>query len=79
MGNTPAALLAVGANPEIASHDGWTPLLLSTQENDAAILSQLLEAGADPNATTAEGDTAASLAAGYGSLECARLLSAARF
>jgi serine/threonine-protein phosphatase 6 regulatory ankyrin repeat subunit B len=54
------ALLAAGADPNIARNDGYTPLMVA---HDADMARRLLDAGADVNARLRTRDTALTLAA----------------
>jgi len=44
--------LRQGANPNAASENGWTPLMLAALHSSPVIVKLLLEHGADPNVTT---------------------------
>jgi ankyrin repeat protein len=57
------ALLAAGADPNIAEDDGITPLMVA---EDAEMARCLLDAGADVNARSHQGDTALLIAAESG-------------
>ena len=53
------SLLDSGLDPNLADHDGWTPLHLFVRLNktvEEAILSLLLDHGADPNKITVSVD-----------------------
>lgn len=43
-------LLARGADPDCRDSDGWTPLLIAVNENNANLVSILLAYGADAEA-----------------------------
>jgi ankyrin repeat protein len=60
-------LLYAGANLRATTRiNGYTPLLLAARAGHAAAMAPLLEAGADPNASTANGTTALMFAAASG-------------
>jgi uncharacterized protein len=60
-------LLYAGANARAMTRIGnYTPLLLAAKNGQAAVMTPLLAAGADVNATTSNGTTALMLAAGLG-------------
>jgi ankyrin repeat protein len=61
-----AVLVDAGADPGVAQHGGWTPLMGAAAHGDADIVDVLLAAGADPEASNQAGDTAASLADEHG-------------
>jgi ankyrin len=68
-------LLRSGAKPSAANKAGATPLLLATQNGNAAMIERLLTAGADPNAPlTKTGDTALMMAARTGKADAVRIL-----
>lgn len=68
-------LLTAGARPMAANQAGATPLLLATQNGNAAVIARLLAAGADPNAPlTATSDTALMMAARTGRIDAVRVL-----
>jgi ankyrin repeat protein len=55
-------LIAAGANPNVASKNGWTPLMKAVLSNHEQIVAFLLEHGADPNIINREGINALHLA-----------------
>ena len=59
------ALLAKGANPNLASTTGETPLLVAARDGDAAMVKALLDGKADPNAKDRVGRSALTLARDY--------------
>jgi ankyrin repeat protein len=68
-------LLAAGAKPMSANQAGATPMLLATQNGNAAMIERLLAAGADPNAPlTKTSDTALMMAARTGKVDAVRTL-----
>lgn len=68
-------LLAAGAKPMAANQAGATPMLLATQNGNAAMIERLLAAGADPNASlTQTSDTALMMAARTGKIDAVRVL-----
>ena len=75
-GATPAlkALLAGGANIELADTDGATALIVAAQEGQLSCLQLLLDAGADANAQTDLGNTPLIKAVTYKHPECVRAL-----
>jgi hypothetical protein len=58
---TVAALIAAGADPNVADMGGVTPLHRAVRNRCAAAVQALLESGADAGARTARGTTAAAL------------------
>ncbi len=59
-------LLEAGADPNVANHDGITPLIQSaTSSGVCPAVKQLLDAGADVNAKDGKGRTTLSIARGY--------------
>jgi uncharacterized protein len=68
-------LLAAGANVRAATRiNGYTPLLLAARAGHAAVMTPLVDAGADVNAATANGTTALMFAAAAGDVEAVRIL-----
>jgi ankyrin repeat protein len=68
-------LLRDGAKVSAANQAGATPLLLATQNGNAAIIERLLTAGANPNAPlTKTSDTALMMAARTGKAEAVKVL-----
>ena len=67
-------LIGAGANVRIANRRGVTPLYLSCVNASPAMVSRLLEAGADPHGALPEGETMLMAAARTGSLETVTLL-----
>ena len=68
-------LLNAGANAKAANRYGATPLSEAAALGNAAIIEQLLKAGADPNTlTTADGETVLMTAARAGNAEAVKVL-----
>lgn len=68
-------LLKAGARPSAANQSGATPMLLAAMNGNAAIIEELIKAGADPNAPLSEtGDTALMLASRTGKIGAVRVL-----
>jgi len=68
-------LLRNGASASAANKAGATPLLLATQNGNAAMVERLLTAGADPNVPlTKTGDTALMMAARTGKADAVKIL-----
>ncbi|HTA46909.1 MAG TPA: ankyrin repeat domain-containing protein [Bryobacteraceae bacterium] len=68
-------LLRNGAKPSTANEAGATPLLLATQNGNAAMIERLLAAGANPNApVTKTSDTALMMAARTGKMDAVKML-----
>ncbi len=66
-------LLRSGAKASAANKAGATPLLLATQNGNAAMIGRLLSAGADPNVPlTKTGDTALMMAARTGKIDAVK-------
>ncbi len=55
-------LLRFGANPNMRSKDGETPLIVAAFNGDERAVKELLKAGADPTAITEDGESALSKA-----------------
>ena len=69
------ALLAAGANPKAATREGAiTPLFMACTNGSAAVIEELLKAGADANEKNANGTTALMTAASSGSVDGLRVL-----
>ena len=75
------ALLEAGADPNAPGtpYRNWTPLFYATKnrKHGASVVSCLLEHGADPHATNAEGETALHFAARHNNGDICKLLIAA--
>jgi uncharacterized protein len=69
------ALVAAGADVNVAQRHGYTPLLGAAENADVETYYFLLDAGADPNAKTDDGRTAADLATAAGHEAFAERLS----
>ena len=68
-------LLEAGASLELTTRlGGYTPLLLAAKEGFAAMMSELVKAGANPNAATTNGTTALMFAAASGQVDGVRAL-----
>jgi uncharacterized protein len=68
-------LIHAGARVSAANQAGATPLLLATENGNAAIVERLIMAGADPNAPlTKFGDTAIMMASRTGKVETVEVL-----
>ena len=67
-------LLERGANPNIAEHDGWTPLHWAALNGNSNVMQLLLERKADPNSATSFGCTPVHMAAGKGNKDVVQLL-----
>lgn len=68
------AFMAKGADPNVSSINGTTPLMFAAFRNRPQLVTALLSAGADPKATAEDGDTALSIARKRGFAEVAGLL-----
>jgi ankyrin repeat protein len=68
------ALLEAGADPDVQQNGGFTPLHAAAHRDDVELARVLLEHGADPALATADGRTAAAIAAADGSARVAALL-----
>ncbi len=68
-------LLSRGAEVNVAQPGGWTPLHQAAASGHAELVKLLLRAGADVQATSDDGRTAAQLARDYGCTEVSDLLS----
>ena len=71
------ALLAHGAQVNVAQEGGYTPLHETAFHGDAALTDLLLRHGADPRAPTSEGVTPLALAEKHGHAEIAARLRGA--
>ena len=68
-------LLAAGADVKAATRDGaLTPLMLACTNGNAAIIGELLKAGADANSANGNGTTALMTAASSGSADAVKVL-----
>jgi ankyrin repeat protein len=73
--DTVKLLLASGASVKAATREGAiTPLFMACTNGNAAIITELLKAGADANSVNANGTTALMTAASAGSVEALRVL-----
>ncbi len=70
------ALLKAGAEANVTTLYGATPLTEAVKLGDVDLARLLLEAGADPDSPNQDGQTALMLASSLGSLELAKLLTA---
>jgi len=69
-------LLDLGADPNIASSEGWPPLLIAIDRNNVELSRMLLAKGADPNATV-DGSSALVVAKRTGNPELVAMVKAA--
>ncbi len=67
-------LIDGGANVSAATRYNITPLSLACEKGDAPMIERLLKAGADPNATSEEGQTALMTAALAGRVDAVKVL-----
>ena len=67
-------LLEYGADASSCTPGGKTPLMYAAMFERTEILQRLLQVGADPTVTDAEGNTALKLAMAMGAADAARLL-----
>ena len=56
------ALINQGANVNAQTDAGWTPLMYAARDTSGNIISVLLQAGADPNISNNDGQTAVQIA-----------------
>lgn len=68
-------VMAKGADPNVSTGDGVTPLMLAVVRNRLHLVEALLSAGAEPNATARDGHTALSIARERGYAAIAQLLA----
>ena len=68
------ALLARGADIDLADHKGWTPLFWAAFNGHADIVGPLIAMGADANKATLEGDLPLFMSAYKGHADVVRLL-----
>jgi ankyrin repeat protein len=69
------AMVAQGADPNApAGLNGWTPLEHAVHKHQVGSLTALLDAGAVPNRSSAEGTTPLMMAAGYGYTDMVQIL-----
>ncbi len=72
---TASLLIRAGANVSTANREGATPLLLATENGNAAMIEKLIQGGADPNAPlTKYGDTALMMASRTGNIAAIKVL-----
>lgn len=70
-----AMLLYAGANARASTRLGaYTPLIMASQNGNAALIDALIRAGADPKAATTNGTTPLMLAAASGQADAVKLL-----
>src|ERR1700681_513300 len=68
------ALLAAGAEPDLANPDGLTPLMLAAAQGEGDIVEELLASGADPRLKQPGGETALTYAATEADSRCIKAL-----
>lgn len=71
-------VLTMNFDPNVQHDNGYTPLAYSAMKGNPQMVELFLRNGADPNATTREGDTAVELALRFGHAEVADILKRAR-
>ena len=71
------ALLAAGASKDHANRDGYTALIVATDNGHTQVVEALLKAGADFKKLTGDGETALMIATDHGHTEIVQLLEAA--
>jgi ankyrin repeat protein len=68
------ALIERGANVNAQSREGVTPLMIAAARNVAPMIGLLIQSGADPSLTSAQGQTAAQIAEQNGAEAAAKAL-----
>jgi ankyrin repeat protein len=68
------ALIAAGADPDLANPDGLTPLMLAAAQGEGDIVEELLACGADPRLKQPGGETALTYAATEADARCIKAL-----
>ena len=68
------ALIAAGAEVNLASAEGFTALAFAATSDDVRSIRALLAAGADPNAASQDGSLPTNIAASYGHADALELL-----